>query len=85
MPFGDSEQLGDAIIEILGTDSLFYSLRRRAYDYGRSRTWPKVGQSYWKLFSAKGLPIRVAARAVPSVTEAVSSIEVTRPTTMLGR
>jgi len=77
--FGDSGQLAEAIVEILGNDSLFYSMRRRAYDYGRSRTWPRVGQTYWKLFSAKGLPIRVAARAVPSVTEAVSSIEVPEP------
>ncbi|MHC4619961.1 MAG: glycosyltransferase [Planctomycetota bacterium] len=79
VPFGDSAELAKTVIEILKDDSLFYSLRRRAYDYGRSRTWPKIGQVYWKLFSAKGLPIRVAARATPSVTEKISSIEVPEP------
>ncbi len=51
--FGDSKQTAEAIVQILKDDSLFYSLRRKAYDYGRSRTWPKIGQTYWKLFSAK--------------------------------
>jgi glycosyltransferase involved in cell wall biosynthesis len=46
--FGDSKQMAQAIIEILQDDSLFYSLRRNAYEYGRSRTWPKIGQIYWK-------------------------------------
>jgi glycosyltransferase involved in cell wall biosynthesis len=77
--FGDSAKLAEAIIEILKKDTLFYSLRRRAYDYGRSRTWPKVGQTYWKLFSTKRMPIRVAARAAPSVAQTASSIEVPEP------
>ncbi len=63
VPFGDSNEMAKAIIEILQDDSLFYSLRRRAYDYGRSRTWPKIGQSYWKLFSSKRLPVRIEAKA----------------------
>ncbi|MHC4238834.1 MAG: glycosyltransferase, partial [Planctomycetota bacterium] len=77
--FCDSAELAEAVIELLQDDSLFYSLRRQAYDYGRSRTWPRIGQAYWKLFSTKGLPIRVAARAAPSVTETVSSMEVPEP------
>ncbi|MHC4498189.1 MAG: glycosyltransferase [Planctomycetota bacterium] len=77
--FGDSAELAEGVVELLQDDSLFYSLRRQAYDYGRSRTWPRIGQGYWRLFSAKGLPIRVAARAARSVTETVSSIEVPEP------
>ena len=53
VPFGDSKQIAEVIVEILRDDSLFYSLRRKSYDYGRSRTWPKIGQSYWKLFRTK--------------------------------
>ena len=60
-------------------DSLFYSLRRRAYEYGRSKTWPKIGQVYWKLFGAKALPIRVAAKTALSVAEAISGTEVPEP------
>jgi len=79
VPFGDSKKIAEAIDEILQNDSLFYSLRRRAYDYGRSRTWPKIGQIYWKLFSAKQIPVRVATRITPSADKAISSIEVPEP------
>ncbi|MHC4646215.1 MAG: glycosyltransferase family 4 protein [Planctomycetota bacterium] len=77
--FGDSAELADAIIEILRTDSLFYSLRGKAYDYGRSRTWPKIGQLYWRLFGARRLPLRTAVRSVPSVAEKISGIQVPEP------
>ena len=77
--FGDSNQTAEAIAQILQDDSLFYLLRRKAYDYGRSRTWPKIGQAYWKLFSAKRLPIHVTTRAATSVAETASSIEVPEP------
>jgi glycosyltransferase involved in cell wall biosynthesis len=77
--FGDLKQMAEAIVEILQDDSKFYSLRRRAYDYGRSRTWPKIGQAYWKLFSAKRLPVRIAAKATLSAAETISNIEVPEP------
>jgi len=77
--FGDSEQTAEAIVEILRDDSLFYSLRRKAYDYGRSRTWPKIGQAYWKLFSTKRLPVRITAGTASSTTKIISSIEVPEP------
>jgi glycosyltransferase involved in cell wall biosynthesis len=65
--FEDSEQFAETIIEILQDDSEFYSLRRQAYEYGRSRTWPKIGQAYWKLFKAKWLPVRIAAKTTLSI------------------
>ena len=77
--FGDSKETAEAIIEILRDDSLFYALRRRAYDYGRSRTWSKTGQAYWKLLGAKRLPIRITAKAARSVPKTISSIEVPEP------
>ena len=79
VPFNDPATLSKAIVEILEDDSLFYSLRRRAYDYGRSRTWPKMGQRYWKLFSEKRLPAIIAGRMTPSPAETISSIEVPEP------
>jgi len=79
VPFGDSKQMAEAIVEILRNDSLFYSLRRRAYDYGRVRTWPKIGQAYWKLFSAKRLPVLITTKIPLSATETISSIEVPEP------
>jgi len=79
VPFGDSRQIAEAIIEILKDDSLFYSMRRRAYDYGRTRTWPKIGQIYWKHFDAKRLPVRISARAVTAVPKTITMIEVPEP------
>ncbi|MBW8001857.1 MAG: glycosyltransferase [Planctomycetes bacterium] len=77
--FGDTKQLAATIIEILKDDKLFYSLRRRAYEYGRSRTWPKIGQKYWKLFNAKRIPIHITTKAKLTPVEPVSRIEVPEP------
>ena len=77
VPFGDSNEMANAIIEILQDDSLFYSLRRKAYDYGRSRTWPKIGQAYWKLFSSKRLPVRIEAKAATLARK--STFEIPEP------
>ncbi len=79
VPFGDSAQIAEAIMEILRDDSLFYSLRRKAYEYGRARTWPKIGQTYWNLFKAKDVPIRIAIAAANSVGESASAIEIPEP------
>ncbi len=79
--FGNSKQMAEVIVEILRDYSLFYSLRRKAYEYGRSRTWPKIGQIYWKLFSAKHLPppVRITAKTIPAAAETISSIEMPEP------
>jgi glycosyltransferase involved in cell wall biosynthesis len=77
--FGDSQQVAREIIEILQNDTLYYSLRRRAYEYGRSRTWPKIGQIYWKLFGSKRKPLQISAKTKLSAAETISSIEVPEP------
>ena len=78
VPFGDSEKIAEAVTEILKNDSLYYSLRRHAYEYGRSRTWPKIGEAYWKLFRSN-LPVRVSAAIAIPATEATHGIEVPEP------
>lgn len=75
VPFGDSRKMAQTIIEILQNDSLFYSLRRKAYDYSRAKTWPKTGQIYWKLFSKKIRTPRITAKH----PAAASSIQVPEP------
>lgn len=77
--FGDSEQMADAIVDIIKDDTLFYSLRRSAYDYGRSRTWPKVGQQYWKMFSSRQLPVKIKTKVKLKATETPSSMQVPEP------
>ncbi len=79
VPFSDSSKLAEAIIEILKDDSQMYSLRRRAYEYGRARTWPKIGQSYWKLFNTKRLQALTTTKATKAMPKTISSIEVPEP------
>ena len=79
VPFSDPKKLAEAVIEILNNDSLFYTLRRRAYDYSRSRTWPKIGQAYWKLFNAKDLPTRTTVEKATPLIEETLSIELPEP------
>ena len=77
--FDNSEQVAQAITEILRDESMFYSLRRQAYEYGRSRTWPMIGKTYWKLFSARKLPLRIPTKTKLSASETISNIEVPEP------
>jgi len=77
--FNDPAHLASSIIEIAANETLFYSLRRKAYDHGRKMTWPQVGKSYWKIFSAKRLPARISAKTIAAIDEAVSILEVPEP------
>jgi glycosyltransferase involved in cell wall biosynthesis len=79
VPSGDFRKLAEVIVDVLRDNSLFYSLRRKAYDYGRSRIWPKIGQSYWKLFSDIRMPIHLAGKSPLVVAETISNIEVPEP------
>jgi glycosyltransferase involved in cell wall biosynthesis len=51
VPFNDPKALGQAIIDIIGSPQTLSGLRRCAYDYGRTMTWPIIGQRYWSLLS----------------------------------
>jgi glycosyltransferase involved in cell wall biosynthesis len=77
--FGDSDETAHAIIDILKDDSLFYSLRRLAYEYGRSRTWRKIGRKYWRLFGASRLPPSMTTRTRFSAAATISNIELPEP------
>lgn len=47
--FGDSGHLAQTIKEIVNDEAACAEMRRRAYNYGRSITWPRIGGTYWKL------------------------------------
>jgi len=66
--FGHSKEMAHSILEILGSSSLSYQMRKRAYEYGRSMTWPKVGQAYWKLFEAQASSIASSLRTKVNFT-----------------
>jgi glycosyltransferase involved in cell wall biosynthesis len=48
--FGNSDQMARAILEILSSDSTANEMRMKAYQYGRSMIWPKVTESYLRIF-----------------------------------
>jgi glycosyltransferase involved in cell wall biosynthesis len=48
--FCDPVQMAKAVNEILANPALAMSMRAKAYEYGRSITWPRVGRAYWQLF-----------------------------------
>jgi glycosyltransferase involved in cell wall biosynthesis len=77
--FKNHHQLANAIIELIRDESLFYSLRRKAYDYGRNMAWPVVGKRYWKMFSTRRLTARVSPNALPPREESASILEIPEP------
>ena len=44
--FQDSDQLANVLIELLDNPDKRLQLRKRAYEYGREITWPKIGVKY---------------------------------------
>ena len=83
--FGDSRHLAKTIKEIVNDDAACAEMRRRAYNYGRNITWPKIGGTYWKLLKQQTSPIpafelrnlhilKEARDAIASNTSAVLSI-----------
>jgi len=53
VPFGSYKDIARAVISILKDNRLSLSMRKKAYEYGRSMTWPKVGNAYCKLIETK--------------------------------
>ncbi|MEN8126237.1 MAG: glycosyltransferase [Planctomycetota bacterium] len=79
IPFNNSKALSDAIIEILSNESLLNTLRRRAYDYSRTRTWPKVGGQYWDLFSKTKFGGKTLTKTFAHKADSVSLLDVPEP------
>ncbi len=77
--FNAPKDLTDAIIELVRDEAQLSRLRRLAYDYGRTMTWPTVGKQYWKLFSKKTTPAKTLTKTFSQKTEATSLVEVPEP------
>ena len=48
--FGDARQMAQAVNDILANPVAAMEMRTKAYRYGRSITWARVGAAYWELF-----------------------------------
>ena len=51
--FGDHEHLARSVVGILEDDRVYSRMKERAYEYGRSMVWPRVGRLYRNLLSAQ--------------------------------
>ncbi|WP_232834776.1 glycosyltransferase family 4 protein [Pleomorphovibrio marinus] len=47
--FNDSDQLSGILMELLGNPQKLKMLRKKAFDYGQTLTWPKSGEKYLSL------------------------------------
>lgn len=79
VPFENPKKLAESVIEIIKDDPQFYSLRRRAYDYGRKITWPSIGKRYWKMFNSKDLVFKPVPKTAILPEEPISTLEVPEP------
>ena len=79
IPFNNPKQLSNAITELMHNENKFLRLRRQAYDYGRTMTWPIVGQHYWELFSKKFPPTTVKAKTFSQKAEGLSLQDLPEP------
>lgn len=60
--FGDSQDTARAIMDIVCDNALFSKMKRRAYEYGRSMSWQRIGQTYLELFRTYMTSIRIPLR-----------------------
>ncbi len=79
VPFGDHNKMASEVIKILQDDLTFHSLRRRAYDYGRIRTWPLIGKLYWERFSRMEVPPLITVKSTSTPAEAIAKIDLPDP------
>jgi len=47
--FNDSDELSNILMELLDKPDVLIDLKRKAHDYGRKITWPKIGVKYISL------------------------------------
>ncbi|MFO7939697.1 MAG: glycosyltransferase family 4 protein [Bacteroidales bacterium] len=45
-PFNDSEKLAEILLELFDKPQVLKDLRTKAYEYGKTLTWPKLGKRY---------------------------------------
>lgn len=51
VPFGAPDALATALVDLIGDRETRNEMRRRAYDFGRSMSWPEVARTYTDLFT----------------------------------
>ncbi len=49
VPFQDHKAIAAAIVGLLDDPAAYNAMRRRAFEFGRSMTWTRIGEAYWRL------------------------------------
>jgi hypothetical protein len=68
VPFRDPEALGRVLVNMFRDETARHAMRKRAYNFGRSMTWPEVARQYLKLFEE----VRVERSDTPKPVRAFS-------------
>ncbi len=79
VPFKDPVAMAKAVNEIIASEPLFYSMRRKAYDYGRHMTWPVVGEQYWKIMTADQIQVKKSSAAYASKKDSSDLMQLPEP------
>lgn len=64
VPFKNAEAMGDAITGLLEDDTERHQMRKRAYDFNRSSTWPEVASRYFEV--SRDVRLHNIQRPLPS-------------------
>jgi glycosyltransferase involved in cell wall biosynthesis len=64
---GSTDELGDALVELLLDPALRALLGRRAYAYSRGMIWPVVGEAYRGVFARAVRPTLSLAEVIPGL------------------
>ncbi len=56
VPFDNSKKIAEEIIKLLKNGLILHQIQTKAYLYGKTMTWLKVGKAYWKLFERELMP-----------------------------
>jgi glycosyltransferase involved in cell wall biosynthesis len=67
VPFGDTQRIAKVISGLFSDESSLRGMMQRAYEYGRSMTWPKVGRSYREILRARRPFLQTSVRPRLSV------------------
>jgi hypothetical protein len=65
VPFGDSDGFAEALLHLLGDDTLLETMGARAYAIGRGTTWNKLADAYVRICSeaVRKRPVRLASQS----------------------
>ena len=76
VPFRNSDALAERVIDLLDDDAQRNDLRRKAYEFTRSMTWPKVARQYLDLIETALLDRKRSARRTVSLADPMGWSEI---------